>query len=62
MATDAYNIIRDGASENINTRLTSLENVVENSYKDTLGKGYPNILITVKEILATFNTHAEHIE
>eukprot|EP00957_Ditylum_brightwellii_P021808 1645441-Ditylum_brightwellii.AAC.1 len=46
---DTSNIMRDGASENINARLTSLENFVGKSYKDTVGEDYPNVSIAVKE-------------
>eukprot|EP00957_Ditylum_brightwellii_P165497 12599777-Ditylum_brightwellii.AAC.1 len=61
MATDASNIMRDDASENINVRLTNLEHFVGYSYKDTVGKDYPNVSITVKEMLATLKTHAKRI-
>eukprot|EP00957_Ditylum_brightwellii_P139979 10666161-Ditylum_brightwellii.AAC.1 len=61
-AIDASNIMRDGASENINARLTSLENFVGNSYQDNVGENYPNVSIAGKEMLATIKTHAEHIE
>eukprot|EP00957_Ditylum_brightwellii_P148931 11338837-Ditylum_brightwellii.AAC.1 len=61
-AMDASYIMRDGASENINARLISLENFVGNSYEDTVGEDYPNVSIAVKEMLTTLKTHAECIE
>eukprot|EP00957_Ditylum_brightwellii_P143952 10969103-Ditylum_brightwellii.AAC.1 len=55
-------MVKDDATNNINARLTSLEDFVGTDYEEGVRENSPNVSIAIKEILALLKEGSEMVE